>query len=123
VLDGDVGAENDFVSYHTTAHYEVAPSFVIDAHLSPPALLLINKARVGSLPADQQEAITHAAIEASIYQREIMREANKAARQTVSDSGATVTEIDKAPFQAAVQPIYEKFPVLLPLLQRIADAK
>ena len=117
------GAENDFVSYHTSAHYEVAPNYVIDAHLSPPALLLMNKARFDSLPAEQQEAIIRAAVEASMFEREIMREANEKARETVVEGGATVTEIDNAPFQAAVQPIYEEFPDLMPLLQRIADAK
>lgn len=117
------GAENDFVSYHTSAHYEVAPNYVVDAHLSPPALLLMNKARFDSLPEDQQEAITRAAVEASMYEREIMREANDAARQTVIDGGATVNEIDNGPFQEAVQPIYEEFPDLMPLLERIQAAR
>ncbi|WP_226782418.1 TRAP transporter substrate-binding protein [Oceaniglobus trochenteri] len=117
------GAENDFVSYHTSAHYEVAPNYVVDAHLSPPALILMNKARFDGLPPEHQDAITKAAVEASMYEREIMREANEKARDTVVEGGATVNEIDNAPFQAAVQPIYEEFPDLLPLLDRIAAAK
>lgn len=117
------GAENDFVSYHTSAHYEVAPNFVVDEHLSPPALLLMNKARFDGLAPELQDAVTRAAVEASMYQRDIMRAANETARQTVIDGGATVTEIDNAPFQAAVQPIYEEFPALMPLLERIKAAK
>lgn len=117
------GAENDFVSYHTSAHYEVAPNYVVDAHLSPPALLLMNKAKFDSLSPELQDAVTRAAVDASMYEREIMREANEKARQTVIDGGATVTEIDNAPFQAAVQPIYEEFPDLMPLLDRIQAAK
>ncbi|AUH35246.1 TRAP transporter substrate-binding protein [Paracoccus tegillarcae] len=117
------GAENDFVSYETSAHYEVAPNYVIDAHLSPPALLLMNKARFDGLPPEQQEAITKAAVESAMFEREIMREANEAARTTVVDGGAVVNEIDNAPFQAAVQPIYEEFPDLTPLLDRIAAEK
>lgn len=117
------GAENDFVSYQTSAHYEVAPNYVVDAHLSPPALLLMNKAKFDSLPAEQQEAVRRAAKEAALFEREAMREANEAARQAVIDGGATVTEIDNAPFQAAVEPIYEEFPDLKPLLDRIKAAK
>ena len=117
------GAENDFVSYHTSAHYEVAPNYVEDAHLSPPALLLMNKMRFDSLPPEQQEAITRAAVDAAMYERDLMREANEQARQTVTEGGATVTEIDNAPFQEAVQPIYEEFPDLMPLLERIRAAK
>ncbi len=117
------GAENDFVSYHTSAHYEVAPNYVEDAHLSPPALLLMNKMRFDSLPPEQQEAITRAAVDAAMYERDLMREANEQARQTVTEGGAAVTEIDNAPFQEAVQPIYEEFPDLMPLLERIRAAK
>lgn len=117
------GAENDFVSYHTSAHYEVAPNFAEEAHLSPPALLLMNKARFDGLPPEHQEAITRAAVEASMYEREIMREANEAARDTVVEGGATIIELDNAPFQAAVQPIYEEFPDLMPLIERIQAAK
>lgn len=117
------GAENDFVSYHTSAHYEVAPNYVVDAHLSPPALILMNKARFDSLSPELQEAVTKAAVEASLYEREIMREANEQARDTVIEGGSTVTEIDNGPFQEAVQPIYEEFPGLMPLLERIQAEK
>ncbi|UIJ73399.1 TRAP transporter substrate-binding protein [Aurantimonas sp. HBX-1] len=113
------GAENDFVSYETSAHYEVAPNFVEDGHLSPPALLVMNKARFDALPAEHQVAIRKAGKEAALYEREIMREANEAARKAVEAGGATVTEIDNAPFQAAVEPIYAEFPDLLPVIEKI----
>lgn len=117
------GAENDYVSYHTSAHYEVAPNYLVDAHLSPPALLLMNKARLESLPANHQAAIRRAGKEASLYERDIMREANEQARKTVEKAGAVITEIDNAPFQAAIEPIYAEFPYLKPLLDRIKAAK
>ncbi|POF32749.1 TRAP transporter substrate-binding protein [Roseibium marinum] len=117
------GAENDYVSYHTSAHYEVAPNYVEDAHLSPPALLLMNKAKFESLPADQQAALKKAAAEAVLYEREIMREANEKARKTVEEGGATVVEIDNGPFQEAVMPIYDEFSELKPLIDKINQAK
>ncbi|MDP2084389.1 MAG: TRAP transporter substrate-binding protein, partial [Gemmobacter sp.] len=117
------GAENDYVSYHTSAHFEVAPNYTVDAHLSPPALLLMNKARFDSLPPAHQEAVTRAAVEASLYEREIMRAANETARDAVVKGGAAIIPIDNAPFQAAVQPIYEEFPALKSLLERIKAAK
>ena len=117
------GAENDYVSYHTSAHYEVAPNYVEDAHLSPPALLLMNKAKFDSLSPEQQEAIRQAGMETALYERQIMRDANEKARKTVEEGGATVAEIDNAPFQAAVQPIYEEFADYKPLIERIKAAK
>ncbi|MEO8410744.1 MAG: TRAP transporter substrate-binding protein, partial [Propionivibrio sp.] len=117
------GAENDYVSYQTSAHFEVAPNYVEDGHLSPPALLLMNKARFDALPREQQEIIRKAGREAAVYERDIMRKANEDAKKTVVAGGATVNEIDNAPFQAAVEPIYGEFPNLKPLLDRIKAAK
>lgn len=117
------GAENDYVSYQTSAHFEVAPNYVEDAHLSPPALLLMNKARFESLAPELQEALTKAAREAVLYERDIMREANEHARKTVEEGGATIVEIDNAPFQAAVMPIYDEFSDLKPLIEKINQAK
>lgn len=114
------GAENDYVSYETSGHYEVAPNYVEDQHLSPPAIVIMNKARFDSLPEDQQAAIEKAAHEAALYEREIMRAANEAARTKVEEAGATVTEVDNGPFQEAVSSIYEEYPDLKPLLDRIS---
>ncbi len=113
------GAENDYVSYQTSGHYEVAPNYLVDQHLSPPAILIMNKARFDSLPAEQQEAIERAAHEAALFERDAMREANEAARKTVEDAGSTVIEVDNAPFAEAVQPIYGEFPELAGLIERI----
>ncbi|MBG6173343.1 tripartite ATP-independent transporter DctP family solute receptor [Labrenzia sp. EL_208] len=113
------GAENDFVSFHTSGHYEVAPNYVIDGHLSPPAIVIMNKARFDSLPEDQQQAISKAAKEAAIYERELMFAANDKARTTVEEAGVSVVEIDNGPFQAAILPIYEEFPHLGDLIEQI----
>ena len=117
------GAENDFVSYHTSGHYEVAPNYVDDRHLSPPAILLMNKARYDALSEPERAALDRAAQEAALLERELMREANLDARATVEAGGATVREIDNAPFREAVQPIYAEFPELSGLVERIAEAQ
>lgn len=117
------GAENDFVSYYTSSHYEVAPNYVVNEHLSPPALLIMNRAVFEGLSPEHQDAVRRAGMEASLYQRDLMRAGNEEARQAVIDGGATVTEIDNAPFREAVQPIYEDFPDLIPLIERIAEVE
>jgi len=117
------GAENDYVSYQTSGHFEVAPNYVEDGHLSPPAVLIMNKAKFDGLPAEQQDAIKRAAKDAAIYEREIMMAANVEAKKTVEAAGATITVVDNAPFQAAVAPIYEEFPDLLDLIEQIKAVK
>ncbi|MEX3010436.1 TRAP transporter substrate-binding protein [Hoeflea sp. TYP-13] len=116
------GAENDFVSFLTSGHYEVAPNYVIDGHLSPPAILIMNKARFDSLSADLQGAISRAAHEAAMYERELMFAANDEARAKIESAGVTVQEIDNGPFQEAILPIYEEFPHLGDLIVQIRAA-
>ncbi|MDF1587294.1 TRAP transporter substrate-binding protein [Marinimicrococcus flavescens] len=117
------GAENDYVSYLTSGHYEVAPNYVEDGHLSPPALLLMNKARFDGLSEEHRTAITEAAREAALFEREAMTKANQEARKTVEEKGVTITTIDNTPFSQAVQPIYDEFPELAGLIARIQAAK
>ncbi|MFD1881204.1 TRAP transporter substrate-binding protein [Paracoccus pacificus] len=117
------GAENDYVSYQTSAHYEVAPNYTVDGHLSPPAVLVMNKAKFDGLPPAQQEAITKAAQEAALYERQIMNEAMDTAKQAVIDAGAEIIEVDNAPFRKAVEPIYAEFPDLVPLIEKIGQVQ
>ncbi|WP_202987884.1 TRAP transporter substrate-binding protein [Vibrio sp. S9_S30] len=117
------GAENDYVSYLTSGHYEVAPNYVEDGHLSPPAILIMNKAKFDALPKNQREAISKAAKEAALFERELMIRANIEAKEKVVAAGVKVTVIDNTPFQEAVQPVYDEFPKLLPLVSKIKAVK
>lgn len=113
------GAENDYVSYLTSSHYEVAPNLIEDGHLSPPALLIMNLAKFQALPEGQQAAIREAAAEAALFEREAMLKANEDAKAKVQAEGVTITTVDNAPFRAAVAPIYDEFADLKPLIERI----
>ncbi|MBK4217554.1 TRAP transporter substrate-binding protein [Paracoccus caeni] len=113
------GAENDFVSFETAAHQEISKTLITDGHVSAPAILLMNKFRFDGLPEEQQQAITRAAHEAAIYERDLMFTANKDARQRIVAAGVTVTEVDDAPFRQAVQPIYAEYPELAEMIGRI----
>ncbi|WP_417843172.1 TRAP transporter substrate-binding protein [Thalassospira sp.] len=115
------GAENDFVSFLTSGHYEVAKNFLEDEHLSPPAIVVMNKETFDGLPTEQQDAISRAAHEAALYERKLMFEANAKAKQTVIDAGVTVLPVDNTPFQQAILPIYDEFPELSDYINRISE--
>ena len=104
------GAENDFVSYNTSSHYEVAKNYILDGHLSPPALLLMSKKTFDKLSTKNQKIITDAAAEATVWERTEMFKFEKASEEKVKKAGSKIIEIDKKPFQDAVSGIYEKFP-------------
>ena len=104
------GAENDFVSYYTSGHYEVAKYFSLDGHMAPPAVLLMSKSAWDQLSASQQEAIREAADEASEWQRQAMQDYQNESRKKVEEAGSTVIDVDPKEFQDAVQEIYDLYP-------------
>ncbi len=117
------GAENDFVSYSTTGHYEVAGNYVEDNHMSPPAMLLMNLKKFNSLPKEFQQAISEAASEMAFYQRQLMLQANQNAKASLIERGVNITTIDNGPFRDAMQPIYAEFPMLSTYIERIEGVK
>lgn len=117
------GAENDFVSYASSAHFEVAKSYVEDEHLSPPAVLLMNARKFSSLPLSFQKAISDAAKEAAFLEREMMNQANIDAKQMLLDKKVSITTIDREPFRNAMIPLYQEFPEYAEYIDRINGVK
>ena len=113
----------DYVSDPTSSDHEIAANYVEDCHFGPPARLITNKAKYDSLPQNQREASSRAAKEAAIFERDLMIRANIDAKKKVVAAGVKVTVIDNTPFQEAVQPVYEEFPKLLPLVDKIKAVK
>ena len=104
------GAENDYVSYFTSSHYEVAQYYSLDGHLSPPALLLMNKDSFDGLSSKHQTAIREAAVEASLRERELMADFQDESRNAVVDAGVEIIPVDVSEFQDATASIYDQFP-------------
>ncbi|MBB4019510.1 tripartite ATP-independent transporter DctP family solute receptor [Chelatococcus caeni] len=113
------GAENDYVSYVTSSHYEAAPNLIEDGHLSPPAILVMNKQKFDSLSEEHRKAIVEAADEAAKFERKAMFAANEEAKKKVEAAGVTIVSVDNEPFRKAVEPIYDEFPALKPFIARI----
>lgn len=117
------GAENDFVSYYTSGHYEAAKHYTLDGHLSPPALLIMNLDKWESLDESQQKAIQEAADEAIKFEREEMNKSQDKFRKKVEEAGSQIYEVDVQEFQEAIAPIYDEYPELSDLINRIRDTK
>ena len=117
------GAENDYVSYETSSHYEVAKYYTVDGHLSPPALLLMNLNTFNSLSPEHQQAIEDAAAEAVAFERKAMLDHEDVSKEKVIAAGVEVIEIDNTEFQEAVQPIYDEFPEYKDMIEQIKATK
>lgn len=119
-------AENNYPSYESSRHFEVAKYYSRTEHSMAPEVLLFSK-RVwdGLAPADQQ-ALRQAAKESVPYMRKLWDEREEKSLATVKAAGSQVIDVDKASFQAAMKPVYDKFvsdPKLKDMIKRIQDAK
>lgn len=115
------GAENGYVSYYTSSHYEVAPYYAVDNHLHPPALIIMNKAKFDSLSEEHQTAIMEAAEEAKEFEKREMRAFQDESKEKVLEAGVEITEVDTSEFQEAVMPLYEEYPELQDYIDRIME--
>jgi tripartite ATP-independent transporter DctP family solute receptor len=120
------GAENNWPSYESTGHFEVAKYYSISQHLIIPETLCINAGVWNKLSAADQKILREAAQESAILQRKLWNERAKASEAKVKAGGSVINEIpDKSAFQAAMKPVYDKFladnPDLKPLVKLIQD--
>ena len=120
------GAENNYPSYESSRHFEVARYYSVTEHSMAPEMLLFSKRVWDTLGADDQKAIRQAAKESVPYMRKLWDEREEKSLATVKAGGAEIIQVDKASFQKAMQPVYDKFITdakLKALVKRVQDAK
>lgn len=117
------GAENDFVSYYTSGHYEVAKYYSLDQHMAPPAVLLMSKASWDKMSEAQQEAVRKAAYEAAVWQRQAMQDYQQESRAACEAAGCEIIDVDVASFQQAVSSVYDEYPRYSEIVEMINAVK
>ncbi len=118
------GAENNWPSYESTGHYEVAGYYSLSQHLIIPECICINTDTFNALSDDMQMKVKAAALEAAAVQRYLWTLREASSREKVEESGVKTNEIaDKGPFQEAMAPVYDAYlaenPDLKPLVELI----
>ncbi|WP_199259605.1 TRAP transporter substrate-binding protein [Paracoccus binzhouensis] len=121
------GAENNFPSYDSSGHAEVAKYFTLDQHLMVPELVAVSKTRWETLSPEDQEIMRTAARNSAILQRKLWAEQEKASEEKVVAAGAEVVkDVDKTAFIEAMAPVYEKYvttPEARDLVKRIQETQ
>ena len=116
------GAENNFPSFKNVGHYEVTTHYSLSEHLIIPECICVNTAKFDALSAELQEAVTTAAQEAALYQRELWAVQSAQARKDVEAAGIAVNEIaDKGPFQSAMDKVYDEYLAANPDMSALVD--
>ncbi|MEQ5872525.1 TRAP transporter substrate-binding protein [Sagittula sp. NFXS13] len=114
------GAENNYPSFESSNHYEVAKYYSITNHLIIPECICVAKSVWDETSPEMQEMVREAAVAAAQEQRELWAERSDASKQQVIDSGVAVNEVtDSAAFQSAMEPVYAKFIEANPDLEQL----
>ncbi len=106
------GAENNWPSYESTSHYEVAKNFVLDEHTRVPEMQLVSKITWEKLSPADQKIFKECAFEAAKIERQLWAEKEAESEAKVRAAGCQITELaagEKEKFQAAMAPLYSKF--------------
>jgi len=119
-------AENNLPSYDSTRHFEAAKFMSMTEHTMTPEILVFSKRQWDKLPEADQKIIRDAARESVPYMRKLWAEREQVSKAAVEKGGAQLGEVDKASFQAAMKPVYDRFvntPETKDLVSRIQAVK
>lgn len=116
------GAENNWPSYESSRHFEVAKNYTLTDHSLAPEALVISKISWDKLSPEDQKIVRAAAKESVVKMRELWSAREKASEDKVRAAGTNVITVEKQPFIDAMKPVYDKFitdPKMKDLVTRI----
>jgi len=121
------GAENNWPSYESTRHFEVAKYYSLDQHSMSPEALVMSKKSWDKLSKEDQKLVRKAAVESVQVMRDLWNKRVEKSKKIVEAAGNEIIfKIDKQPFIDAMAPVYARFantPALKDLVKRIQAVK
>ncbi|WP_395674351.1 TRAP transporter substrate-binding protein [Inquilinus sp.] len=103
------GAENNWPSYESSRHFEVAKHLTLTEHSLTPEVLVISKLSWDKLAPADQALLRQAAKDSVVKMRELWVAREKESEAKVRAGGGEIITVDKAPFVAAMAPVYARF--------------
>lgn len=105
------GAENNWPSYQSGRHYEVAPFYSLTNHvIAPEVLVMARKSWNDLVPADR-EIVLASARDSVPFMRQLWDARVADARRKLIADGVKVNEVATAPFRQRVKQVWEAFVV------------
>ncbi|WP_445504213.1 TRAP transporter substrate-binding protein [Microvirga sp. G4-2] len=103
------GAENNWPSYDSFRHAEVAKYYSLTEHSMSPEVLVMSKKTFDKLSPEDQKAVRESAKESVAKMRELWEEREKEAEKKIRAGGSQINTVDKQPFIDAMKPVYDKY--------------
>lgn len=114
------GAENNWPSFVSSRHYEVANNLSLTEHLQTPEVLVMGKPSWDRLSPEDRILVRQAARASVPVMRDLWDKRVAVAKQEVEKSGVVVNTVDKDPFAALMRPVWDQF-VTSPQQRAIVD--
>ncbi|HEY6644981.1 TRAP transporter substrate-binding protein [Povalibacter sp.] len=103
------GAENNWRSFQSSRHFEVARYLSRTEHSYSPEALLMSRRTFDALSSDDRELVAATARESVPYMRSLWDRMEEEARQIVLASGVHFNEVDRDAFHKAAAPVLEQY--------------
>ncbi|MGH4050089.1 MAG: TRAP transporter substrate-binding protein [Clostridium sp.] len=121
------GAENNWPSYLSSNHYQVAKYITIDEHTRVPEMIAFSKMSWDKISSDDQKILKAAAVVGATVERaEWIKQSDAAQATIVSKGDITITRLtsdQQAKFQDAAKPTYAEHPEWKELIDEILATK
>lgn len=103
------GAENNWPSFVSARHYEVATYYSLTEHLLTPEALVMSKTSWDGLSPDDRRLVREAAKRSVIEMRRLWDQRVTEAKATIAASPVAVNAVEKEPFAALMRPVWDQF--------------
>ncbi|MBK1659173.1 TRAP transporter substrate-binding protein [Paracraurococcus ruber] len=103
------GAEAAYTNFVAQKFYEVCKHWTTVGWLSLTAPVVLSERKFQSLAPDLRAALVQAGEESAAFERQFVVESEAKLVEQVRAQGVTILDPDKAPFQRAAQPLYDRF--------------
>lgn len=103
------GAENNWPSYYSTRHFEVAKYYSLTQHLIVPEALMMSKKSWDKLSKEDQALVRKAAKESATKMHELWAAMDQTAHAAVVKGGSQINDVNKEPFMKAMEPVYDQY--------------
>jgi len=103
------GAENNYPSYQSFRHFEVARFYSVSEHSMAPELLVMSKRSFDRQPKEIQDILRQAARDSVPEMRRLWNARSEEAKAAVIAAGAQINAMNKEPFERNMGPVYDQF--------------
>ncbi len=104
------GAENNWPSYESGRHFEVARYYSLTQHVMAPEILVMSRHRWRSLSASDRDTVMECAAQSVVFMRRLWADRVESARKNVTAAAVEVNRIDDiSEFEQRMRPVWRRF--------------